>query len=113
MVRWVCKSCSILVDTKAKEIRGQCYQGFACGEKGEATDEVYIDAMLCRPPAQHRFWLIRTALPQILKIGNLCCNCAKHAGMEQVNAKGERDSDNRRGRATTERKARQTSASSK
>lgn len=76
----MCKACTILVDTKTKEIREQCYQGFACGEKGEATEEVL--RLPRRRPRNHQ--LTHTALPQILEIGNLCCNCAKHAGMEQV-----------------------------
>lgn len=42
MVRWVCKDCSITVDTKVKNVASQCYQGFACGEKGEATDQVFL-----------------------------------------------------------------------
>ena len=59
MVRWVCKDCAVLVDTTETTIQAQCYQGFACGEKGEADTE-------------------------IVKLGSLCCNCARKAGIEQV-----------------------------
>jgi hypothetical protein len=59
MVRWICEQCSVKVDTADKTVPEQCYQGFACGETGEASQEV-------------------------LKLGNLCCNCARHAGISQM-----------------------------
>ena len=40
MVRWRCDSCSVQVDTKNKDNAKYCFQGFACGEKGEASEEV-------------------------------------------------------------------------
>ncbi len=40
MVRWKCGSCSVQVDTKNKDNAKYCFQGFACGEKGEASEEV-------------------------------------------------------------------------
>jgi hypothetical protein len=48
MVRWVCKDCSITVDTKTMNVASQCYQGFACGEKGEASDQVALHTLWLR-----------------------------------------------------------------
>ena len=44
MVRWTCKDCGTVVDTEDKATVTQCYQGFACGEKGEANSQVCAHA---------------------------------------------------------------------